>query len=181
MPDTAMESSKLLGACAFAAGLAITLFLAAYLTPREWWRRPNLRALLIMIGGAWGFGSLLLWLVPLAAQDSHLRGVSAFAAPATPAAATTDAAAATRISAANPTNAARVAHMITGQPFRTHRSLNLRSAPGVQGARLLTVPAGATVTPTGARSGDWWQITAHIDGQDSTGWASSLWLRRSGE
>ena len=185
-----METGKLFGACAFAAGLAITLFLAAYLTPREWWRRPNLRALLITVGGAWGFGSLLLWLVPLAAQDSHLRGLSSLAAFATPSATATSAAAtrqapdaseASATASADRAEAARIARLITGQPFLTHRSLNLRSAPGVQGTRLLTVPAGATVTPTGARSGDWWQITARIDGQDSTGWSSSLWLRRSGE
>jgi hypothetical protein len=158
-----METSKLLGACAFTAGLAITLFLAAYLTPREWWRRPNLRALVITVGGAWGFGSLLLWLVPVAASDTAIAKV---AAP---------------IAAASHDDADSIARLIAGQSFRTHRSLNLRSAPSVQGARLLTVPVGATVTPTGARSGDWWQITARIDGQDSTGWASSLWLRRSGE
>lgn len=158
-----METSKLLGACAFATGLAITLFLAAYLTPREWWRRPNLRALVITVGGAWGFGSLLLWLVPAAASDT---AVARAAAPTV---------------AVSHADADSIAKLIAGQSFRTHRSLNLRSAPGVQGARLLTVPVGATVTPTGARSGDWWQITARIDGQDSTGWASSLWLRRSGE
>ena len=176
-----METSKLLGACAFAAGLAITLFLAAYLTPREWWRRPNLRALLITVGGAWGFGSLLLWLVPLAAAGHTAPG--ALAAHARPVIADADAAttAAARAEAADRADTERVARLISGQPFLTHRSLNLRSAPGVQGTRLLTVPAGATVTPTGARDGDWWQITARIDGQDSTGWASSLWLRRSGE
>jgi hypothetical protein len=174
-----METSKLLGACAFAAGLAITLFLAAYLTPREWWRRPNLRALVITVGGAWGFGSLLLWLVPLAAQSSHLRWPSAQDAAASTIVAPTRLAAADAV--APESDAERLAQLITGQPFRTHRSLNLRSAPGVEGVRLLTVPVGATVTPTGARSGDWWQITARIDGQDSTGWASSLWLRRSSE
>jgi len=176
-----METSKLFGACAFTAGLAITLFLACYLTPREWWRRPNLRALLIAVGGAWGFGSLLLWLVPLAAAGHIAPGT--LVTRATPL--VTDAGAATAAAvladAANRADAERVARLISGQPFLTHRSLNLRSAPGVQGARMLTVPAGATVTPTGARSGDWWQITARIDGQDSTGWASSLWLRRSGE
>jgi hypothetical protein len=176
-----METSKLFGACAFAAGLAITLFLAAYLTPREWWRRPNLRALLITVGGAWGIGSLLLWLVPLAAAGHTFPG--ALATRATPAITDMDAATApaARADTASRADADRIATLISGQPFLTHRSLNLRSAPGVQGARMLTVPAGATVTPTGARDGDWWQITARIDGQDSTGWASSLWLRRSGE
>ena len=163
-----METNKLLGACAFGTGLAITLFLAAYLTPREWWRRPNLRALLITVGGAWGFGSLLLWIVPPAA----VAGRAAPAAVASTAPITAAASADTANADAEP---------IAGHPFRTHRSLNLRSAPGVQSPLLLTVPAGASVTPTGARRGDWWQISATIEGQDSTGWVSSLWLRRSGE
>ena len=156
-----MDTSKLMGLCAYLTGLAITLLLAAYLTPQSWWRRPNLRALTVSIAGAWGIGSLLLWCLPLPA-------------PARPAAI----ARATSISA--PTDG-DIPALIAGQPFRVHRDLNLRAEPGVHAARLLTVPVGATVTPTGVRRGDWWQITAHQAGQDSTGWASSLWLRRSGE
>lgn len=160
-----METSKLLGAGAYLTGLAITLFLAAYLTPRDWWRRPNLRALTISVLGAWGFGSLLLWCLPRPA-------------PASPAAANVSQA--NVAGAVAPPDAAPVG-MIAGQPFRVHRDLNLRTEPGVQAARLLTVPSGATVTPTGVRRGDWWQVTARVAGHDSTGWASSLWLRRGGE
>lgn len=151
-----MDTSKLLGAGAYLAGLAMTLFLAAYLTPRDWWRRPNLRALLISIAGAWGFGSLLLCCLPRPASAGPKVATSA------------------------PADAA-IARPIAGQAFRVHRDLNLRAAPGVDAARLLTVPVGASVTPTGVQRGDWWQITARVDGHDSTGWASSLWLRRSGE
>ena len=57
----------------------------------------------------------------------------------------------------------------------------MRAAAGVHAARLVTVPAGATVTPTGARDGDWWQVTIGVDGHQKTGWVSSLWLRRGGE
>ena len=56
-----METAKLWALCAFPAGLVITLFLAAYLTPNQWWRRANARALLIMVVGAWGVGSLILY------------------------------------------------------------------------------------------------------------------------
>ncbi len=153
-----MDASKFQGACAFALGLAITLFLAAYLTPRQWWRRPNARALLIMVAGAWGFGSLLLYFV-------HQRAAGV-AEPVAAAAA----------SAPAPT-----APLIAGQPFQVHRDLNLRAAAGVDTARLVTVPAGATVTPTGVRDGDWWQVKARVAGHDTEGWVSSLWLRRSGE
>jgi hypothetical protein len=45
---------------------------------------------------------------------------------------------------------------------------------------VIVVPAGAIVTPTG-QHGDWWQVRATIDGRETSGWASSLWLRRSGE
>jgi hypothetical protein len=162
-----METAKLYAACAFAAGLVITLFLAAYLTPRQWWRRPNARALCITVLGAWGFGSLILY---------ALHG-------AQPAAASTPA---TVAIAAAPTQTpegatAPLTQPIANQSFQVHRNLNLRRAAGVYAARLVTVPAGATVTPTGVRSGDWWQITASVDGHENTGWVSSLWLRRSRE
>jgi hypothetical protein len=153
-----MDTVKLYPALAFAAGLAITLFLAAYLTPRAWWRRPNARALLIMVVGAWGMGSLILYAV---------RGAPAVAAvaplPAEPALA---------VAKANP---------MAGKSFQVHRDLNLRATAGVDSPRMVIVPAGAMVTPTGMRSGDWWQIKASVAGRENTGWVSSLWLRRSGE
>ena len=159
-----METVKLYSACAFAAGLVITLFLAAYLTPRSWWRRPNARALLITVGGAWAIGSLILYAAP---------GKPAMAASASE----EDRAAPSAATAA----VAEPEQPIAGRPFQVHRDLNLRATAGVDAPRLLIVPAGATVTPTGMRSGDWWQIKASVAGRDSTGWVSSLWLRRSGE
>jgi hypothetical protein len=152
-----MDAIKLHAVAAFAVGLLITLVLAAYLTPRSWWRRPNARALFIMVAGAWGFGSLILYAThaPAAASERAAPPVSADG-PATLAA-------------------------TAGLPFRVHRDLNLRTAPGVQAARVFVVPAGAIVTPTGQHDGDWWQVRATVDGRAQTGWASSLWLRRSGE
>jgi hypothetical protein len=142
---------------AFVAGLIITLVLAAYLTPRGWWKRPNARALFIMVAGAWGFGSLILY-------ATHAPA-AALPAPAGDAA-----------------QVARIGDMRTaGQSFRVHRDLNLRAAPGVQATRMIVVPAGAIVTPTGQHDGDWWQVSTTLDGRTQTGWASSLWLRRSGE
>jgi hypothetical protein len=157
-----METAKLYMVAAFAAGLVITLFLAAYLTPHQWWRRANARALLIMVVGAWGFGSLILY-----AAHGRVAGGPAPLPGATEAAAVVPV-----VPSSTP---------IAGQPFAVHRDLNLRAAAGVHAARLVTVPAGAVVTPTGARNGDWWQIKASVAGHDSTGWVSSLWLRRSGE
>jgi hypothetical protein len=149
-----MDASTFHRACAFAIGLAITLFLAAYLTPRTWWRRPNARALLISVLGAWGFGSLILCFTHAAPPVEASPAAASAEVPAAPTA---------------------------GQPFRVHRDLNLRAAAGVDTARLVTVPAGAVVTPTGARDGDWWQVKARVAGRDTEGWVSSLWLRRSGE
>lgn len=157
-----MDAIKLHAVAAFVAGLIITLVLAAYLTPRGWWKRPNARALFIMVAGAWGFGSLILYAIhaPAAATD-HTGAAPAAASAAPP---------------------SRADDMHTaGQPFRVHRDLNLRAAPGVQAARMIVVPAGAIVTPTGQHDGDWWQVSSTIDGHVQTGWASSLWLRRSGE
>lgn len=155
-----MDAIRLHAIAAFAAGLVITLFLAAYLTPRGWWRRPNARALFIMIAGAWGFGSLILYAThaPAAAEPAPTPVAEPAAMAAAPERAPT-----------------------AGLSFRAHRALNLRAAPGVNAARVTIVPEGALVTPTGAQQGDWWQIQASIDGRTSTGWASSLWLRRSGE
>ena len=164
-----METAKLYAACAFAAGLVITLFLAAYLTPNQWWRRANARALLIMVVGAWGFGSLILYAV----QGTRLV-----------AAGTLDGGA-NHASAAKSTTASGVLplppELITGKSFQVHRDLNVRVAAGVHAARLITVPAGATVTATGVRAGDWWQVTTNAQGHEQTGWVSSLWLRRGGE
>ena len=159
-----METAKLYAACAFAAGLAITLFLAAYLTPNQWWRRANARALVIMVVGAWGFGSLILY----AAQGT--RPVAAGTLEG-----------ATNLSPAVTPTASLSSNIIAGRPFQVHRDLNVRAAAGVHSARLVTVPAGATVTPTGVREGDWWQVTTSANGREQTGWVSSLWLRRGGE
>lgn len=158
-----MDAVKLHAVAAFAAGLIVTLFLAAYLTPRAWWRRPNARALFITVAGAWGFGSLILYAangpVAIAAE-----------APATQAASLT-------ADAPPLADAAQAA----GQLFRVHRDLNLRAAPGVHAARVTTVPAGAEVVATGLHDGDWWQVKTIIDDAETTGWVSSLWLRRSSE
>ncbi|GJJ03459.1 hypothetical protein RugamoR64_39970 [Duganella rhizosphaerae] len=172
-----METAKLYAAGAFAAGLVITLFLAAYLTPRQWWRRPNARALLIMVVGAWGFGSLILYAVH---GRQTVNDVAVVATPDRNAEARAITAAATAREAAARATSASTA-LISGQSFAVHRDLNLRTAAGVHSARLVTVPAGATVTPTGARNGDWWQIKASVAGHENTGWVNSLWLRRSGE
>ncbi|MQA23626.1 SH3 domain-containing protein [Rugamonas rivuli] len=182
-----METAKLYAAGAFAAGLVITLFLAAYLTPRQWWRRPNARALLISLAGAWGFGSLILYAAH-ARQDGR-DDVPAVATTSAAQAAVPDRRAEARAitaavaprDAASASAAATSASLIAGHPFAVHRDLNLRAAAGVHAARLITVPAGAIVTPTGLRSGDWWQIKASVAGRESTGWVNSLWLRRSGE
>lgn len=173
-----METAKLYAAGAFALGLVITLFLAAYLTPRLWWRRPNARALLISLAGAWGFGSLILY-------AAHARENARDDAPAIAATSTAIQAASDRRAEARAITAAVAtrdeAALISGRPFAVHRDLNLRTAAGVHAVRLITVPAGAIVTPTGLRSGDWWQIKASEAGRESTGWVNSLWLRRSGE
>jgi hypothetical protein len=150
-----MHTATLYTVCAYAAGLALTLCLCAWLTPRNWWRRPNARALGISALGAWGCGSLLL---------AALQG-------AQPALATPIATSATESAFA----------LSAGQAFQVHRDLNVRATAGVNAPRLLTVPAGATVIATGLRAADWWQVTAHVNGNERTGWASSLWLRRAEE
>ncbi|MES2113943.1 MAG: SH3 domain-containing protein [Pseudomonadota bacterium] len=159
-----MDMAKLYGASAFLAGLVLTLFLASCLTPRHWWRRPNARALLILVAGAWGFGSIILSLAPAPhslAQAAALGGGNG--------------------SGGSDGGLPAPAIAIAGQPFQVHRALHLRAAAGVAAPLLATVPPGATVTPTGARDGDWWQVRATTADGSDVGWVSSLWLRRSGE
>ncbi len=143
---------------AYAAGLAVTLVLASFLTPARWWRNANARAAAILAGGTWGIASLLLWMAQApqpawaASKPAALAALPA-AVPAAP----------------------------KGGAYRTYRSLNVRSSTGTGAARLAVLPAGAIVTATGVRSGDWWQVRTEVDGKPVSGWASSLWLRRADE
>ncbi|MET3135024.1 hypothetical protein AAKU55_005327 [Oxalobacteraceae bacterium GrIS 1.11] len=148
-----MQPETIYSIAAFAAGLGLTLALAAHFTPRAWWRRPNARALLVLAGGTWGLGSLIAALMYAPPPALAVRAPPALA-PAT---------------------------LIVGQAYRVYRDLNLRAGAGVNAARVAIVAGGTTVTPTGARDGDWWQIKAAVAGREQIGWASSLWLRRATE
>ena len=139
------------GLC-WAAALVVTLVLAAFLTPRHWWRRANARALAVLVGGTAVFGYLFM------------LGASAWLAPPAPRA---------RVA---PAPAAAPIHS-----YRAFDDLNLRSASGTGAARIGVVPSGTNVTTTGRRDGDWWEVTATVAGRPVTGWASSLWLRRDDE
>jgi hypothetical protein len=144
-------------AAAYGLGLVLTLVLAAWLTPRRWWRRPTAGTLALAGGGTLAFGALfaLLFstLLPAAAPPVAAAAPLALAAPqSTPA---------TR--------------------YRVVDDLNLRAAKATGAPRLAVLPAGTLVTPTGAFEGDWWQVRARIKGEDVEGWASSLWLRRIDE
>ncbi|WP_338760844.1 SH3 domain-containing protein [Massilia sp. METH4] len=150
------------GALAYALGLALTLVLAAFLTPERWWRRPTARGLAILGGGAWACGALLLHAAGTpAAQAEDMRTASMQA----------------DVPAQHPS-----AHLpVAGQRYRVHRDLNVRNAAGVGSARQAVVPAGSYVIPTGEHAGDWWRIRYDGPGAGSVGWASSLWLRRAAE
>lgn len=151
----------------YAAALLLTLVLAAYCTPRSWWRQLNLRAIAITLGGTLLFGQLLSHWLPAAAGEAT--------APAQASALQTD--------GATPASGLPdcCAALTSTRAYTVHRSINLRRAASVRAERMLIIPAGTLVTPTGASHGDWWQITACSDGRCDTGWVSSLWLRRSEE
>lgn len=143
---------------AYGAALALTLLLAAWLTPRAWWRRPNLRALAVLGGGTLAFGLLFAawWGGPAAVPQATAAALPP--APAGPA----------------------------GQPAPGSRylavdELNLRDGMGVRARRLAVLPAGTAVVTLGEADGDWWHVRARVDGRALEGWASSLWLRRAGE
>ena len=133
------------------AALLLTLALAARLTPRDWWRRANARALAVLVAGTGAFGTALWW----------------WAAPAEP---LPQAALAARLDAPLP-----------GRSYRVADALNLRASVGVGSARVAVLPAGSVVTATGRQDGDWWRVSAEVEGVAVEGWASSLWLRRADE
>ena len=64
----------------WAAAFALTLVLAAWCTPRAWWRRPNLRALAVLAGGTLALGLPLSMLLP--AAPAPVQAVAATAGPA---------------------------------------------------------------------------------------------------
>jgi uncharacterized protein YgiM (DUF1202 family) len=142
--------ARVMAACA--AALALTLVLAAWLTPRSWWRRPNLRALAVLGGGTFAFAALFLGLT---GKPAALPPPAALAALAT-------------------MPAAGVRYLVVDD-------LNLRDGAGVRARRVAVLRAGSAVTATGATDGDWWRVRADVDGQAREGWASSLWLRRADE
>ena len=146
---------------AFAFGLVATLVLAAFLTPARWWRRMNAGALAIVVLGTWGLGSLALWLFTPGHKPALVASVPAVHGLARP--------------------AAFVPPSRHAVSYRVHEDLNLRAASGTSAARIAVVPAGTVVTTTGAREGDWWQLSARVDGRTVEGWSSSLWLRRADE
>jgi hypothetical protein len=151
-----------LAAC-IAGGLALTLVLASFLTPRSWWRRANARALAVVVGGTAVFGGLFMlsagvWQHHAAPDDAPLT----LAAPV-------------------PIPAPLPSVRRTVQDYRVFDDLNLRAASGTGAARMAVVPGGTLVTTTGRVDGDWWEVTARVHGRQVTGWASSLWLRRGDE
>jgi len=133
------------------AALLLTLALSAWLTPRAWWRRANARALAVLVAGTGAFGTALWW----------------WAAPAG--------------TAPQPEVAVHQEAPLPGRSYRVADALNLRSAVGVGAARVAVLPAGSVVTATGSQDGDWWRVTAQVEGAAVEGWASSLWLRRADE
>jgi len=147
-----MTPALLLPACG-AGALLLTLVLAAHCTPRAWWRRPNARALAVLVLGTGLIGGAL-WACFAPAETALAAALSAPPAPSLPDA---------------------------GRSYRVADALNLRAARGVGARRVLVLPAGSLVRATGRREGDWWQVSAQADGQRFEGWASSLWLRRADE
>ena len=150
-----MRDHLLLAGC-IAAGLIVTLVLAAFLTPRHWWRRANVRALAVLALGTALFAWLFVWgahaLMPKPLENPLPQPLPMAIIPAP-----------------------------VIQHYRVFDDLNLRVASGTAAARLVVVPGGTVVTTTGRRDGDWWEVSARINGRTVTGWASSLWLRRADE
>ncbi|WP_075796000.1 SH3 domain-containing protein [Massilia putida] len=130
---------------------ALTLVLAAWCTPRAWWRRPNVRAAAVLAGGTLALGLPCSRMLPSASAPAPVQAAVAAVGPA------------------------------AGARYRVVDDLNLRADHGVRAARTRVLRAGTVVSATGATDGDWWRVRAKVDGRDVEGWASSLWLRRTDE
>lgn len=141
------------GAPAYLLALALTLVLASALTPRRWWHHPTARGAAVLGAGTWAFGALLLAALPLPPVVAAPFAAAVVEAPRT---------------------------LAAGQAYRVHRDLNVRAQAGVGAPRVTVIAAGAIVTPTGERDGDWWRIRYGTAPQ-RLGWASSLWLRQATE
>ncbi|WP_229217435.1 SH3 domain-containing protein [Massilia forsythiae] len=150
---------------AYGAALALTLLLAAWLTPRRWWRRPSLGVIALAGGGTLAFGALFCMLLGVPPGPAQ-RAIAARPGPAAP-----------RMYS----GAMGVAAPARGSRYLVIDGLNLRTQGGVRGTRVAVLPAGALVTAGGARDGDWWQVRARVKGGELEGWANSLWLRRIDE
>ncbi|MGI4718941.1 MAG: SH3 domain-containing protein [Janthinobacterium lividum] len=142
---------------AYGAALLLTLCLAAWLTPRAWWRRANARAFVVLAGGTLLFGTLLRTAIAPAPSGAPMAEALRADTPA------------------------RRQLPVAGQRYRAWDNLNLRAGVGVGARRLATLPAGSQVRASGRHQGDWWQVSAVVDGRLREGWASSLWLRRADE
>jgi hypothetical protein len=151
MLPTQIAPGWIVAAC-LAAALVLTLVLAAFLTPRHWWRRANARALALLVGGTVLFGALFM------------LAVGAWPRPAAPVAL-----------------AATPEQSVAPRTYRVFDDLNLRAASGTRAARIAVVTKGSVVSTTGRVEGDWCEVTASVNGRSVTGWASSLWLRRGDE
>lgn len=149
-------SATLATLASFFGGLLLTLVLAARLTPRAWWRRANARALAVLVCGTVLLGGMLHALL----RPDPVPRAAPLALPTLPA----------------PAEAP-----VAGAQYRVRDYLNLREHTGINARRLAVVSPGTPVTATGRRRGDWWQISAVVDGRRVDGWASSLWLRRTDE
>lgn len=169
-----MEKIAHVPALAYAAAFLATLVLARYLTPARWWRHANARALAVLVGGTWALGTGLLWLAnaPADALAADLRQSLAASGEESTAPATPLQPSLTTTPAGTP---------VTGAHYRVYRDLNLRTAPGVSARRIGTVPVQSEVVSTGVSAGDWWEVRARTGTVETTGWASSLWLRRTDE
>ena len=105
---------------AYAAGLLLTLCLAAWLTPRAWWRRANARALAVLVCGTALLGGLL---------HAAFRPDVAVRTATSPA----------------PLAGVPMPLPVPGAQYRVREHLNLREDTGIDARRLAVVPAGARV------------------------------------
>lgn len=159
-----IASGWIVAAC-LAGALLLTLVLAAFLTPRHWWRRANARALAVVAGGTALFGALFMLAAGVWPQlQAQAQAQSQPQTQLQP----------------RPLQAAATV-LAPGRAVRVFDDLNLRAASGTGAARIAVVPKGSRVTTTGRVDGDWCEVTASVKGRQVTGWASSLWLRRADE
>lgn len=181
------------GLAAFLLVFLLSVALLSRYTPRDWWRRTTLVGVLAVAGMTWVLGVAVLAAFHAVGGQRLAYGTVVNLRPAQQpvgewldvgGARELEAILAQRALLPEPSESLPVAALkpvgkaSPSGGYRVFHRLNLREGPGIESARIAVLNVGEVVSYDGAAQGDWWRIRTATG---TTGWASSIWLRRPDE